>query len=1197
MPLENSSSSISLAGLTINDNHKPPCPPEAHPGAQSLIVQNAQVEGVPAEGTRAGGRSKSNNVTSGSRSKPPARSYKGNRSGKAPIGNQKNAKPGSVAGAAGPESAGPATGRESKQSVEKPAYYSNWAQSKPFVPKHKAKAVALERPESQTQPGKYPKIEHTSTGDFEDVVHTLCTDTMYDDVTDFHIKHDPCHYKIVINAHAKPDKEADFGKHKGKAIGKIKSQTRSNDYRGRKSGKSQAMVGGGRKFNGSLTANNEASDSDGGGGSTVRANSESQDLCSSLSKRLANSSYECMICCDKVRTRHAIWHCDKCWAIFHIGCVQKWVKSSAGDQSARWRCPGCQHERAAAPSHYVCFCGASLDPEPARGNTPHSCGQICGRNRGPHCVHACPLPCHPGPCPPCAAMAPEQWCFCGRQSHQPRCGADYDPVTCIQSCDAVCGEMLGCGRHACEQSCHAGLCQPCPHEEQQQCYCGQHTRMARCGDGQAMQTFVTRVVDGNKITAEETGYYDCGTICGEELGCGIHTCERSCHPHPRAGIVHGNCPLDPAVVKACHCQKKLASELGSPRRKCTDAVPSCGQQCERRLAGCLHTCKETCHAGPCPPCEIKISATCGCGSTKFQIECHKARGSELQCEKVCSKMRVCKRHQCSVRCCPSDHTDMSGVVVPSERIAPGVTDPHQCMLICGRKLRCKNHQCGELCHRGACPPCRSATFDELACSCGRTRLYPPIACGTALPPCHFPCQRTRECGHYSLITHECHPDSTPCPSCPVLVTAQCMCGGKEMKNIPCYRSHAASCGSICNKLLPCGGHRCQRSCHRADEPCLRGQPCKQVCKKPRKACGHPCSLACHSPAMCDESKPCDALVTMTCSCERMTAQQVCGATTATVRSPGLTRIACNEVCKIAERNRRLALALDIKDRADAPLAGLVRATYTDDLLQFSRTHISWVRDIEAMASAFIGDQNRATLHFAPMKQQFRAFLHALGPFYGCRSRSMDYEPLRSACWDRTAQATIPSISLSNAARYAQVPQMICSNQIHTADDSDFDDSASHDFDLPARVVSSVADRLRRKIDYLVISDLRHGLVEAELRTEIDKLISSAPYGLRWMGEDDVEMYCTDIEARNECLIKWEAMLKSKLPRLGVAGMVRGVRVAAKQSVLPKESSSFLSLNTKRPESSAAHDAPASLPESVAGSSDDNIPEDWESLNA
>ncbi|KAJ2641390.1 FKBP12-associated protein, partial [Coemansia sp. RSA 1694] len=252
--------------------------------------------------------------------------------------------------------------------------------------------------------------------------------------------------------------------------------------RSRKSGKAGG-VGGGRMFSGRLTMD------DGSGGAAGDSDAMEGDLgaasnlSSVLARRLTCGDYECMICCDKVRARNAVWQCDRCWAIFHLGCVRRWAQACAADgPAAQWRCPGCQHARAAEPAHYVCFCGAQANPEPARrGAVPHACTRICGRRRGAHCPHPCAQPCHPGPCAPCTALAPEQWCFCGRVAHQPRCGAAFDPARAARSCGAPCGETLGCGRHACAQPCHAGLCAPCERTEQQPCRCGRNSRAVRCG--------------------------------------------------------------------------------------------------------------------------------------------------------------------------------------------------------------------------------------------------------------------------------------------------------------------------------------------------------------------------------------------------------------------------------------------------------------------------------------------------------------------------------------------------------------------------------------------------------------------------------------------------------------------------------------------------------------------------------------------
>ncbi|KAJ1964725.1 FKBP12-associated protein [Dipsacomyces acuminosporus] len=301
--------------------------------------------------------------------------------------------------------------------------------------------------------------------------------------------------------------------------------------------------------------------------------------------------------------------------------------------------------------------------------------------------------------------------------------------------------------------------------------------------------------------------------------------------------------------------------------------------------------------------------------------------------------------------------------------------------------------------------------------------------------------------------------------------------------------------------------------------------------------------------MCDESKPCEAMIAVACECGRRSVRELCGAGSANPQR-GARKLACDEVCKIAQRNRRLALALNLTDRAEAPLEGLVKATYADDLLQFARANLSWVRVIESLTAEFIGDSQKPVMRFAPMKRAFRSFLHALAPFYGCVSRSIDREPLRSVYWERTVHATIPSIVLSSAIRYTNPPQIICSDRVNASEDSDFDDSASHIFDNVAASTNAAADRLRRKLDYLSLSDLRHGLTLDELETEIRKLLPYAPFTIKWKDEDLVEVYCTDIEAKNENLMKWETMLKHKLPHLGLVGSVVGVKVDSSPTQLP-----------------------------------------------
>ena len=49
-----------------------------------------------------------------------------------------------------------------------------------------------------------------------------------------------------------------------------------------------------------------------------------------LIEMLTKSTYECMVCCDRIKPAHAIWSCEKCFNCFHLGCIKKWAGASQG---------------------------------------------------------------------------------------------------------------------------------------------------------------------------------------------------------------------------------------------------------------------------------------------------------------------------------------------------------------------------------------------------------------------------------------------------------------------------------------------------------------------------------------------------------------------------------------------------------------------------------------------------------------------------------------------------------------------------------------------------------------------------------------------------------------------------------------------------------------------------------------------------
>ncbi|KAI8872691.1 hypothetical protein GQ42DRAFT_119021 [Ramicandelaber brevisporus] len=724
------------------------------------------------------------------------------------------------------------------------------------------------------------------------------------------------------------------------------------------------------------------------------------DLATTISHGLTTATYECMVCCDVIKPFQATWGCDSCWAVFHLRCVQKWARRSiaetslqsdgnAGSSGTEWTCPSCRAGHDVLPESYKCFCGRSDDPETRKFITPHSCGESCSRPRiQDHCVHSCSLPCHPGPCPPCPAMISTS-CHCGRVETKSRCSS-YNPTEGM-SCGEVCGELLGCGKHYCQDTCHSGLCKPCGEAESKSCECGKVERTVACG----------------------TRKLNCDKVCNALYSCGVHECKQSCHNSNDGS--HKTCPQSPALISSCPCGKQSIDLLCRiPRISCSDPIPTCGATCDKILI-CGHKCSKRCHSGDCPPCDKRIDVKCRCGLTSANRKCDEqmARitagdGSDVvTCQHKCNALRVCGRHECGETCCPSYKPPRRGKAALVASTPDDDGGAHMCLLICGKPLKCGKHNCMALCHRGPCDPCLEASFDEYHCPCGKTIVYPPIRCGTPPPKCPHTCTRTRTCGHVDPHPHECHSDDVACPPCPVLGQRPCMCGKTSVRNVACHRP-TPSCGTVCGKPLSCGGHFCKRLCHSGE--CLdsattawggKGSAvtlgrCNQICGKPRRSCSHPCDETCHVPASCSETAPCAFKVDLSCPCGRLTAKRNCGAT---ATSKPRQQIDCTQACLVAERNKRLAQALSVREDTAAvstsASVGSQIALYEPELIEFARSYIPWILGIERQFADHLADPIRKALYLQPMDRLRRQMVHMLAAHYNMTSESVDPEPHRS----------------------------------------------------------------------------------------------------------------------------------------------------------------------------------------------------------
>ncbi|XP_073252696.1 NF-X1-type zinc finger protein NFXL1-like [Porites lutea] len=211
--------------------------------------------------------------------------------------------------------------------------------------------------------------------------------------------------------------------------------------------------------------------------------------------------------------------------------------------------------------------------------------------------------------------------------------------------------------------------------------------------------------------------------------------------------------------------------------------------------------------------------------------------------------------------------------------------PHSCGQSCSKPLKpdC-GHNCLLLCHPGPCPPCPKTV--RVSCHCA---VHPPVVrrCSAKLWSCGKPCGKRLFCGHHNCET-PCH--SGECLPCPKESLQSCQCGKMKSKR-PCA-SPEWQCEQVCNKVLSCGHHRCERVCH-ADScgncprtgqrkcpcgqtsvslPCTEDVPtCGGTCDKPLACSRHKCTQQCHT----GSCGICRQLVTKTCRCGKREKDVIC----------------------------------------------------------------------------------------------------------------------------------------------------------------------------------------------------------------------------------------------------------------------------------------------------------------------------------
>ncbi|EFP78159.2 uncharacterized protein PGTG_04115 [Puccinia graminis f. sp. tritici CRL 75-36-700-3] len=812
-------------------------------------------------------------------------------------------------------------------------------------------------------------------------------------------------------------------------------------------------------------------------------------LSARLIVELSSSTYDCSICISPIGPYNPIYHCPKCYAIFHLNCSIKWASCSVADTSAKalllrdrdripcseealkgeWRCPGCQDRQigqASIPKKYTCWCGKLENPTSRnnqhhqagrkRSKIPHGCGKRCGKVAAEGCTHGCMEECHPGSCAPCPAVIKTK-CHCQKTELAIRCSQLYTNSTYagpmkseLLSCGQVCNAQLSCGLHSCEQICHQEKCEECTAIRQKSCYCG-HLVLAdqKCSDQVASHPF-TPQPDPEKLTCvskdgtEWLGEFACKDPCDWMYDCGIHPCQSTCHPHLVS--TPPPCPFSPALANTCPCGATSLSD----RQTCADPISTCHNPCGKMLASCGHACPKVCHLGPCGPCQSLVTTLCNCGKDKIVRRCTeleelkklaileneqkilserqdpesvKALAIEYRCERPCRVLRHCGKHTCHRRCCPLSFLEnvlQTGSKNKKSEAArhhehEDTLGLHVCDLKCNKKLSCGLHSCQLQDHRGPCPTCLQASFDEWFCHCGATVIQPPVPCGTKID-CHAPCQRPPpSCGH-PKPPHTCH-EEPDCPPCPYLTEKACQCDKKKLvKNVRCSQPKV-SCGTTCDNLLACGAHRCSRQCHSLGQ-C---ESCDRDCLKPRKHCGHGCQQKCHAPSACRTEEPCEATIEMQCECGRITQKIKCASCDSRPEGNQGRGLKCNDDCILAQRNLAVANALQITKPSSTESQALEDIQWNTRLLNFFGTHASFAKRMEEQLADFLKSElspkstsTKNSLIISPFSKLNQAFLLEFVTYYRIKPEIISQEPQFTVKLVKDSSSCLPRILLSEA---------------------------------------------------------------------------------------------------------------------------------------------------------------------------------------
>lgn len=129
---------------------------------------------------------------------------------------------------------------------------------------------------------------------------------------------------------------------------------------------------------------------------------------------------------------------------------------------------------------------------------------------------------------------------------------------------------------------------------------------------------------------------------------------------------------------------------------------------------------------------------------------------------------------------------------------------------------------------------------------------------------------------------------------------------------------------------------------------------------------------------------------------------------------------CNDSCALVDRNRRVALALQI---ANPELSNkLGNPSYTEFLKDFAKKNLSMTAAVEKQLTELVQEakkskQKQKSFSFPVMNRNQRHLVYELAEFYGCSTVSYDMEPKKNiVATAEKDKCYMPSISLTTVVQ-------------------------------------------------------------------------------------------------------------------------------------------------------------------------------------